>query len=53
MKFRLPDICYDCWFSHVKNYVLRISYRAGDDVLSPFSQGASIDIIKCLNSLNK
>ena len=30
---------------------MRVSYRAGDDVLSPFIDAGSIDIIKCINSL--
>lgn len=48
---RLIGICYDCWYQHISNFVLRISYKVGDDVLSPFHDSAPIDIIKCLNSL--
>jgi hypothetical protein len=47
----LPGICYECWANHIKNYVLRISYKAGDNIISPFNEGPNIDIIKCINSL--
>lgn len=30
---------------------MRISYRAGDDIISPFNSGPNIDIITCINSL--
>ena len=37
----------------IRSFINRITYRVGDDVLSPFSQGNPIGIVDCINSLKR